>query len=962
MERTTPYVSVILFGLFLSIVAGGMGLLFVSGVEPVAADNTSGPVNGSVELDVSLVDDEVELGTEQTLDVEIYNDGKVLTGGTHPDEVREQVTRAESTDVYLASTPYGVDVRTDTQRIGDLDSGETAIESFDIYVDDDEFDPGDTFDIAVVLDYENVTVTEYERVGDDVDVETDSTEHEDVFYVTVEVEDEVRFELVDTDHDVQVDETGTFTVEMEHTGSEDATDAVVTAESNDAEITFGSGTPTSDEYVGDWDAGDTQTVTFRTSASDDALTEPYPIDLTVEYEDEDGDPGAETTQTSLEPIERQHYVVEEAEHNVSIGDDGILDVELTNEGPQDLTDATIQLDSGDPAITFPESDTGAATTTSTFVGDWEADETRTVSVRTEVGEDAIQRNYTMEATVEARNEDDNELNSRTREFGFEPHPKQRYTVEDISHEIPIGDDGLLEIELKNRGPQDVTAAEVELSSSDADIGFGSGTTEGTATDDLDFDGAAPTPVSEAAVGDWAVNETVTLVYRVDVSDDAVEREYPLEATVSAHDENDSELGDRDREIEFEPLPKQRYTIEDVTHDVAVGDEGVLELEITNEGPLDVHSAAVDVNTRDSVLVFGSGGAGETIQIGEEAFETPGAGESSSEAYVGDWEAGETRTVAYYVSATDDALSRNYTVDATVNARDGNDDTLNERVREFGFEPMAEQTFRIENTDNTLRVGEDGDVVGSVTNDGERTAENVVVLLASESSNVLPRETEYAIGSLEPGETEEFTFRIGISQEAEAGPRVFEFETRYRSPGGSVRLDDSQDLFVDVQPKRDAFATEAIDATFEPGDSGTVEIALTNNRDEPVENVRAKVFPDSPVSSTDDEAFVSRIEPGESATMAFDLGIDSGAMPKEYPVSLDVRYDDERDETQLSGTYQIPIEVTEPTDDGPSLLLVGVVLLLLGGVLVYFRERITQRGQDLRTRLGEQVSGERLGDD
>jgi len=938
-----------------AVVAVALSAVVVFGVEPVAATNSSGPVEGSVDLDADLDDDEVELGTEQSVTVELTNDGEVLTDGTHPTAVRELVTRAEATDVSLVDEPEGVEVRTGEQRIGDIDRGDTETASFDVYVDEDEFDPGDRFTVDAVVTYDNVTVTEYERDGDDVDVETASEEQERVFTnIVIEVADEVRFDVTDVDHDVQVDETGAFTVEIENTGSEDLDDVVVTAESPDSELFFGSGTATSEQSVGEWEAGETRTVTYRLGATDEALAGPYPIELSIEFEDEDGDAGVESTQTEIEPADRQSYTVEDVDHNVSIGDDGVLTVELANDGPQDLTDATVALSSGDPAITFPEAD-GDTTTTQTFVGDWGANETTNVSVRTNVGADAVARNYSMEVAVDARNENDTELNTQTREFGFEPEPEQRYTVENVDHTVSIGDDGLVELELTNRGPQNVTAAEVELSSSDPDVGFGSGTAEDAPASELDLDLETPTPASEAAVGDWGVNETVTLTYRVDVDGDAVEREYPLEATVSARDENDSELSDRSREVVFEPLSPQRYTIEDVTHDVAVGDDGVVELELRNDGPLDVSDAAVEVGARDSALAFGSGAAGDVVDVGEETFEAEAGGEGSSEAYVGDWEAGETRTVAYQVSASDDALARNYTMDATVTARDGNDDRLNERTREFGFEPLAEQTFAVENTENTLRVGEDGDVVGSVTNDGERTAEGVVVLLASEPSNALPRETEYAVGDLEPGETAEFTFRLGISEEGEAGPRVLEVETRYRSPGGDARLTSSQDLLVNVEPERDSFAP-SIDASFEPGESGTVTVELANSRDEPVENVRAKLFPDSPVSSDDDEAFVSRIEPGESATMIFDLGVDSGATAKEYPISLDVRYDDERGETQLSGTYQLPVEVTEPADAGVPLWLVGVVLVVFAGVLVFFRERVTQAGRDVRARLGGSTQG------
>lgn len=775
------------------------------GAVPVAASNDV-PVEGTVDIDVDAPDNEFDAGEEATLQLQLSNEGEVTTGGTHPQEVRDIATEARSAEVNITDTGDApVEVRTGTQSVGTIDSGDTVAETFDIYVEDDA-DPGE-YEIEVTVDYRNVTVTDYgEGVGDELEVEESTEAESTTVDVTVTVADEARFEIDGVDHEIHVDEDGDLSVAVTNTGSLDVTDVVVTAQATEQAIFFGAGGASSDRSVGEWEAGETKTLTYRAGATEDALTEPYPVELSVEYTDPDGETFTRTERTSVTPLARQDYAVMGVNHSLVVGEDAIVEFRLRNEGPLNVTDATVSLTTNDPALTFEDAE-GGSSTTETYVGDWSAGETVTVSKRVGASNDAAIRTYAVDATVSARDQDDEELTDRTRTFGVQPRPRQRYSIDTVNHTVSVDDDG------------------------------------------------------------------------------------------------------------------------------------VLTLELTNHGPLNVSDASVTVSSNDAAIVFGSGGSGEAVQVQDVAFEAADGGQPTSEAYVGDWPANETRTVKYLTGATEDALERNYTLDVTIDARDENDHALASRERSFGFRPDAEQSFRLDGDDVDLRVGEDQTITGQITNTGDQTVRNVVVLYDSDLQNVFPREEQYAVGTLGPGESKQFSFRIGISEEAEAGPRVLEFSTRYRNPDGDARIDDSQDLFVQVNDRRDAFAVRAADATFEAGESGLVAVELRNTRDEPVENVRAKVFPDTPLSSDDDEAYVARLEPNESTTVQFELGVAGGAIPKAYPMSLDIRYEDERGRTQLSGTYRVPVEVEESSGGGLPLRLLGIAGLAVVGGAVFFRSKL-----------------------
>ena len=903
-------------------------------VTTVAAQNTAGPVEGSVELDIEPQDGDLQRGTEQTLNLEISNDGQVLTNGTHPPDVRTRVTEAESTEVNITDSPAEIDVRSGPQSPGTIDSGETAVSGFDVYVDEDA-DSGD-YQLDVTAEYDNVTVTEYEQNSDGelIAVEESRQNVTETVTVTVTVEPEPAFEIETTESDAQVGESGEFAVELTNTGGERAEDVTVTAESTDQDITFGSGGGASDRALAEWDAGETKEFVYQLNIAEGAVTEPYPIDITVDFTDADGTDGSDPLRTAVEPLARQQFVVRGTSHDVPVGDNGILEVWVGNAGPSDRENTSITIASGDPAITFPESG-GGATTTTTFVGDWAAGTNQTVGVRVAVGAEAVRRNYTLELTVDGRDPSDSAVTERTRQFGFTPEPKQQYTVTNVSHNLVVGGDSPVEVTLRNRGPQNVSAATVTLTSGDSALTFADGTT-----------------TTQVFVGDWDAGEQRTISTRLIASGDAVTSEYAIQAQIDARDENDSALATRTEEFGVAPLPRQRYTIVSTSHDVAVNDNGVLELVLRNDGPLNLVDASVQVTAADGAIVFGAGGSGEAVEFQDTAFETQNAGQPNSEAFVGNWAAGENKTVRYQVGTTESALSREYTLTATVNGRDADDEAVTAQSREFGFEPSPEQTFEIDGTGSTLRVGEDGTLSGTVTNTGTETVRWTAIRLATDSETVLPRETQYAIGELEPGETERFEFRIGISAEATAGPRLFEFETRYRNSDGEERVTSSQDIAVRVGPERDAFSVGDVDETLTPGGSKTVEIEVTNNRNYTVENVRAKVFPESPLESSNDESFVASIDPGETKTLVFEVSAGANAVPKAYPIALDIRYDDDQGDPQLSGTYDVPVTVEESEGGGIGLWvwLLGPALLVVGGVGYYFRDTVSAAGTQLTAKL------------
>ncbi|WIV68265.1 COG1361 S-layer family protein [Natrialbaceae archaeon AArc-T1-2] len=369
-------------------------------------------------------------------------------------------------------------------------------------------------------------------------------------------------------------------------------------------------------------------------------------------------------------------------------------------------------------------------------------------------------------------------------------------------------------------------------------------------------------------------------------------------------------------IEVDDAP--RFEVVDAHSDVQVGEEGTATLAVENVGDEDARDVRLTSEATSSRLAFGE--------------------RETDTTHVDEWKAGERQTVTYDVVATPDASARSYAFETTARYDDSEGVPGADEGITWGLTPAGEQRFSVESTETSLRVGEDGAIYGTVRNDGPTKAENVVLRYTDETPNVVPIETAVAVGTLEPGESGEFRLPLEVTGEADAVDRTLDVGVQYRTADLEQRLYEDVELLAAVEPKRDQFDVDVTDREIAAGETKSVDVEVTNNLDQTVTDVEARLFADDPLDSDDDEGFVEELEPGESVTMTFELEAASGATAKTYPISFDFRYDDERGTSQLSETTRVAIDVDAPEDDFPWLLVGLVVASGLGGGAYVYRHR------------------------
>lgn len=365
----------------------------------------------------------------------------------------------------------------------------------------------------------------------------------------------------------------------------------------------------------------------------------------------------------------------------------------------------------------------------------------------------------------------------------------------------------------------------------------------------------------------------------------------------------------------------QFDVVDTATTAQIGDTGTVSVTLENDGTRPARDASVVLSSSTDELTFGSGSA-------------------SSTGYVGTWDPGTNATVEYTVEFNDDAALRNYRLTATVEYEDTDGIARTSEPLAVGLRPTAEQTFALRDTNATLRVGEEGQFAGTIVNRGPDTARQPVVVFHSSNPNVNVESTEYALETLDPGGSDEFAFDVSVSDGASATTQQFNVSVRYRNERDDVRRSEPLNERVVIEPQRDRFSVEAVNRTVVAGGSTALELRVTNEGDEPLRDVEAKAFVQSPLSSDDDEGIVSSLAPGESATFVIELSTSDSALEKTYPLSVDFQYELPDGDTEVSETYRVPVSVERQQRGGFGLsampVTIGALAVMGLGLLVWLR--------------------------
>ncbi|WMT10201.1 hypothetical protein NP511_16065 [Natrinema thermotolerans] len=433
----------------------------------------------------------------------------------------------------------------------------------------------------------------------------------------------------------------------------------------------------------------------------------------------------------------------------------------------------------------------------------------------------------------------------------------------------------------------------------------------------------------SSTGSLPDGQLTTVAQRVAVPDDIEPGEYEITVEVSysytrqvsdgsqtAQQRSGSERVDLTVEVPDEP----RFELGTAETDVQPGADGSATLAVENVGSETARQARATV----------AGTGGVTVDGG------------TAEEVLGNLEPGDTEQLTVDIDIAETTSEGSKPLEVTVSYRDSSGIKRSAPPEMTSLVPASKQSFSIRNLDETLSVGYEGEITGKIVNDGPRPVDDAVLVVEPMSESLFVEDTRYALPALKQGEATEFRYPTDVSGQADAGARQLRFTVEYTGSGDATLTDGPISERVVVDERRDEFSIADDGISVSQGESSDAVLEITNQRSETLSNIDAKLYADDPLDAPDGEAFVNKLEPGESAEIRFELEATEDATVETHPVELDFEYETERGESILSDTYQHPIEVTASEDDGggvPSVVVGILVALAVStiGIALWYRQ-------------------------
>ena len=406
---------------------------------------------------------------------------------------------------------------------------------------------------------------------------------------------------------------------------------------------------------------------------------------------------------------------------------------------------------------------------------------------------------------------------------------------------------------------------------------------------------------------------VTFTVRVPVDATPGEYELPVELEYIA----DDELVDRTAAVTVRVERAPRFEVVSTETSASVGDRGTFTVVLRNAGTAEARDATVRLASEDPAVTF--------------------AGAAVTESYVGRWEPGDVQNVSVPIDVAEGASVRRFAIQATIDYENRQGEA---RSRSFPLPatPIADQAFAVGVVESDLRVGGRGTLQARVENTGESTARDATVLLTASWAN-LTAPLEYPVGDLEPGTSAPARFSLEVPPGLDPGPVRVTFRVEHTTAAGERRASSPIGATIQLGPRRSPVAVEPVNATFEVGEAGQLRLRLTNRAEGPITSLRAALTATDPFTSDDPTAFVQRLGPGESTTVAFHLDVSDDAVAGSHPVSLSFAFDDADGNLRLVEDVPVGVTVVEPAgSEFPIAAGVAVLVALVAAGVWWYRRR------------------------
>ncbi len=382
-----------------------------------------------------------------------------------------------------------------------------------------------------------------------------------------------------------------------------------------------------------------------------------------------------------------------------------------------------------------------------------------------------------------------------------------------------------------------------------------------------------------------------------------------------------------------------------TNEFTPGEEATVTVRVENTGLNIIKIVRSDVITRDDkpdtakMVIVGleSGGAPVTIKTDDQM--------------IGDIEGGSSATASFTIQFAEDAKAGTYSLPISIEytylstADQLADDFIryyySTKTLEEEIKIVVKPDVRLLVTDiqtDAINVGTEGYVTLTVRNAGSEDARSATLKIdRSGTSPLIPTDGSAFVGDFPAGTTVTRTFKVAVSTNAEPGEYPLSVYAEYKDRNGQIQTSDPRTFGVSTGGKIE-FTAISPPAVVTPGQKTVIDVEYKNIGDAQVYRATARISAVDPFTSNDDTAYLGDLAPGETKVARYILNVDSGATEKVYGLDSEIRYRDALDNTQISKTMKVEVEVIPRERSIPPMLIAAILIVVLGAGYWYYRKR------------------------
>jgi len=379
-----------------------------------------------------------------------------------------------------------------------------------------------------------------------------------------------------------------------------------------------------------------------------------------------------------------------------------------------------------------------------------------------------------------------------------------------------------------------------------------------------------------------------------------------------------------------------------TNEFTSGQDAILQITVQNSGVESLQFVLKGTIAEDDLPTTAKG-----VTVGLSAGDAPAIVRSDPQV-IGDIKSQGLATVAIATKITADATGGEYQLPLTirytylVSSEQAGTDNI-----QFNYQQKTE-TFPItikikpqvkievlESVPENLNVGSEGYLNLKIKNAGLEDGKKASVkIIRNGASPLIPTDNSVFIGDFPHDRTVTCRYRISVSSNAEKQTYPVDVLVTYENREGDTVTSASETIGIPVGGKI-TFTSGTVQVI--RGSEGVVQVVYTNSGSDTAYNAQARLSAVKPFTSSDDTAYLGDLKPGETATARYQITIDDSAEEKKYSLDTEVRYRDVLDNSQVSDTFTVPIEVLQkPAGNGlmQVVAVVGAIVLIGCGAGYY----------------------------